>query len=478
VKNADCGWDLPPSLDGLPRSQQAARNLSVPSRVVVFFLKRPYQDFSQDLVNALDLFCAHWSGCHAGSPHPHCTAVAAWETILLRQHRLLSNHLIEQALSQPGAKGPWFVKIVFFGLTISSSWGNGHATPYRAILRALHRMGHQIHFFEKDVEYYRSRRDLESCDYCQLTFYDHWSSIRRYAIHEARWADAVITASYLPEGRVINDDVLDLARPLRVYYDLDTPITLRNLGAGEIDYLDRRQIPSFDLVLSFVGGPALTELEQKYDARLTRPLYGCVDPDLYQRVDPSPEFAWDLSYMGTYAPDREQKMEDLFLEPARRHPHKRFMLAGSMYPMAQDERRRDWPENVRRIDHVPPEAHPRFYSSSRLTLNLTREEMARNGWCPSGRFFEAAACGTPVLSDWWDGLDWFFDVVHDIRVVTCPEHVANALAMPDYELHTLAAHARQRTLDDHTGQCRARQLLLYLEEARAATAFQKSESAR
>lgn len=420
----------------------------------------------------------------------HCTAIVVSETILPRQHRLLSNHLIDQALSRPGAKGPWFVKIVLFGLTISSAWGNGHATPYRAILRALRGMGHEVHFFEKDVEYYRSRRDFESCDYCRLTFYDHWSSIRRYAIHEARWADAVITASYLPEGRLINDEVLDLARPLRVYYDLDTPITLRNLDAGATDYLDRKQIPAFDLVLSFVGGPALTELEQKHDARMTRPLYGCVDPDLYRRVDPSPEFACDLSYMGTYAPDREQKMEDLFLEPARRHPQSRFMLAGSMYPRGrgqgggcqdgrgQDGRQRDWPQNVRRTDHVPPEAHPQFYSSSRLTLNLTREAMARNGWCPSGRFFEAAACGTPVISDWWDGLDWFFDVVHDIRVVTCPEHVANALAMPDHELHSLAAHARQRTLDDHTGLCRARQLLLYLEEARAANVFQKSESAR
>jgi spore maturation protein CgeB len=369
--------------------------------------------------------------------------------------------------------GPSFVKIVLFGLTISSSWGNGHATPYRAILRALHGMGHQIHFFEKDVEYYRSRRDFESCDYCRLTFYDQWSSIRRYALHEARWADVVITASYLPEGRLLNEEVLDLSRPLRVYYDLDTPITLRHLSAGDTEYLRREQIAAFDLVLSFVGGPALAELEQKYGACIARPLYGCVDPDCYRRVAASPEFACDLSYMGTYAPDREQKMEELFLEPARRHPQRRFMLAGSMYPCD-----RPWPVNVRQKDHVMPEAHPRFYSSSRLTLNLTREAMARNGWCPSGRFFEAAACGAPMISDWWDGLDWFFDVVHDIRVVACAEHVASALAMSDHELRALAAHARQRTLDDHTGRARAHQLLLYLEEARAATTTQRSESAR
>jgi spore maturation protein CgeB len=365
------------------------------------------------------------------------------------------------------------MKIVFFGLTISSSWGNGHATPYRAILRALGRTGHQVHFFEKDVEYYRSRRDFASCDYCRLTFYEDWADIRRHAMGDARSADVVITASYLPEGRRINDEVLDLDGPLRVFYDLDTPITLRNFAAGGVDYVRRDQLGAFDLVLSFVGGKILEELEQTHGVRMARPLYGCVDPDDYPRVEPSPEFTSDLSYMATYAPDRQAKVDQLFLEPARRHPQMQFMLAGSMYPCEWQ-----WPQNVRRAEHVPPQAHPRFYSSSRITLNLTREEMARSGWCPSGRFFEAAACGTPLISDWWEGLDWFFDVVRDIHVVARAEHVENALNMPEPELRALAAHARQRTLDDHTGQVRARQLLRYLEEARAATATLKSESAR
>lgn len=365
------------------------------------------------------------------------------------------------------------MKIVVFGLTISSSWGNGHATPYRAILRALGRMGHQVHFYEKDVEYYRSRRDFESCDYCRLTFYDDWSTIRRGALEDAGSADAVITASYLPEGRRINDEVLELAGPLRVYYDLDTPITLRRLQAGGVDYLGCDQIAAFDLVLSFVGGPALAELEGTHGARVARALYGCVDPDDYRRVEARLDFACDLSYMATYAPDRQPKMDELFVEPARRHPQKQFMLAGSMYPWD-----RPWPENVRRVEHVPPQSHPQFYSSSRITLNLTREEMARNGWCPSGRFFEAAACGTPVITDWWEGLDWFFDVARDIRVVARAEHVESALNMPDAELGVLAAHARERTLEDHTGRIRARQLLQYLEEARAVGAGLKSESAR
>jgi spore maturation protein CgeB len=358
------------------------------------------------------------------------------------------------------------VKIVLFGLTISSSWGNGHATPYRAILRALRQMGHDVHFYEKDVEYYRSRRDFSSCDYCRLTLYDEWTNIRRPALADAASADVVITASYLPKGRRINDELLDLQGPLRVFYDLDTPVTLRGIEQqdGSVDYLRRDQIASFDLVLSFAGGGILKDLEQNYGARMARPLYGCVDPDDYLRVPAASEFACDLSYMATYAADRQAKVDELFLKPARRHPQKTFLLAGSMYP-----RDRLWPGNVNRLEHVSPQDHSRFYSSSRITLNITRAEMARCGWCPSGRFFEAAACGTPLLSDWWEGLDWFFDVVRDIRVVARAEHVEQALDLSDGELRALAVHARERTLDDHTGQVRARQLLQYVEEARTTT---------
>jgi spore maturation protein CgeB len=365
------------------------------------------------------------------------------------------------------------VKITVFGLTISSSWGNGHATPYRAILRALHRMGHDVYFFEKDVPYYRIRRDFDSCDYCRLTFYEEWSQVRRKALAEAAESDAIITASYLPQGAQINDEILDLGRPLHVFYDLDTPVTLANMSRGGVEYLRAEQIPEFDLVLSFTGGRALRELEQSHGARMARALYGCVDPDDYLRVEPSPQFSCDLSYMGTYAADRQQKLDDLFLEPARRHPEKKFLLAGSLYPWDWEWR---WPANVRRVEHVAPYDHPKLYSSSRVALNLTRGEMARSGWCPSGRFFEAAACGTPLISDWWEGLDWFFDVVRDLRVVSRPEHVEQALSMPDAELQALARHARQRTLDDHTGEVRARQLLQYLEEARTAASAPRQDS--
>ena len=356
------------------------------------------------------------------------------------------------------------MKFCFFGLTITSSWGNGHATPYRAIIRALHRMGHEVHFFEKDAPYYSCRRDFDSCGYCETTIYSDWQAIRNRALAVAADSDVVITASFLPEGQRINDQLLDLSRHLRVYYDLDTPVTLSRLEAEQqVEYLRRDQLPAFDLVLSFTGGRSLERLREEYAARLVRPLYGCVDPDDYQRTKPRPEFACDLSYMGTYSTDRQEKLNQLLLEPARRHPERRFLLAGPLYPWHWQ-----WPENVQRMEHVAPADHAGFYSSSRITLNLTRGEMAANGWCPSGRFFEAAACATPLITDTWGGLDAFFDPDSELLVVNSANDVEAALNLPDSTLQSMALRARQRTLEEHTGWVRAQQLLQYLEEASSA----------
>ncbi|HYE26566.1 MAG TPA: glycosyltransferase [Clostridia bacterium] len=354
------------------------------------------------------------------------------------------------------------MKITIFGLTLSSSWGNGHATPYRAVLKALAARGHDIAFYEKDVEYYALRRDFSACEYCNLVLYSEWADVRERALRDAAGSDVVITASYVPSGAAINDEVLGLNRPLKVFYDLDTPVTLAKLESGAVDYVRRDQIPEFDLVLSWTGGGALEQLQTEFGARLARPLFGCVDPDVYVRVVPRIDLACELSYMGTYAADRQHKVDGLFLEPARRNPDRQFLLAGSLYPWHWQ-----WPGNVRRIDHVSPSDHPALYSSSRLTLNITRADMAASGYCPSGRLFEAAACGTPILSDWFNGLDAFYRPGHEILIVDTAEDVLRGIAMDDRELAAIANQARQRTLDEHTGAHRAGLLLTYLEEARS-----------
>ncbi len=357
------------------------------------------------------------------------------------------------------------MKITIFGLTLSSSWGNGHATPYRAILRALARRGVRITFYEKDVEYYALRRDLTNCDYADLKLYSTWDDVRAAALAECADSDIVITASFVPEGARINDDVLSLNGPLKVFYDLDTPVTLNKLSWGNAEYIRQEQLADFDLVLSWTGGRALEQLQTVYKVRMARPLYGCVDPDEYGRVPTREEFRCELSYMGTYAADRQSKLDDLFLEPARRKPSSEFLLAGTLYPWDWQ-----WPANLKRFDHIAPSHHAALYSSSRLTLNITRAEMAASGYCPSGRFFEAAACGTPIISDWFDGLDAFFAPGSEILVVKNSEDVMRSLELDGATLANIGAHARQRALDEHTGEHRAESMLKYFEEART-TAF-------
>jgi spore maturation protein CgeB len=362
------------------------------------------------------------------------------------------------------------LKITIFGLTLSSSWGNGHATPYRALLRALARRGHQVTFYERDVEYYALRRDFGSCDYANLRLYTNWNDVRAEALRESAESDVVMTASFVPEGARVNDEVLDLARPLKVFYDLDTPVTLNKLITGRTDYIRADQLSQFDLVLSWTGGHALESLRRDYGVKLARPLFGCVDPDSYRRVTPRDEFHCKLSYMGTYAADRQQKLDELFLEPSRRRTDSQFLLAGTLYPWQWQ-----WPANVRRLDHVSPADHPGLYSSSRLTLNITRAEMAASGYCPSGRFFEAAACGTPIITDWFDGLDEFFAPSREIFVAQTADDVLDAIDTSDDELQTVSDLARERTLDEHTGDRRAHELLQYLEEARTASVSEEND---
>lgn len=321
-------------------------------------------------------------------------------------------------------------------------------------------MGHIVRFYEKDVPYYARHRDVAEPTYCELVLYPEWQVVRRSALQHAAECDVVIVASYCPEGARISDEMLDLAGPLKAFYDLDTPVTLAKFAeGGTTDYLEPKQISGFDLVLSFTGGRALGRLEQEYGAAMARPLYGCVDPDYYRRVPADPKLECDLSYMGTYAADRQEKLERLFLEPASRARDSRFLLAGSLYPWEWS-----WPGNVRKLEHVAPDAHPRLYSSSRLTLNITRKDMADSGYCPSGRFFEAAACGCPILTDTWEGLETFFSE-DEILSVDSSAAVLRALTLPQPELQRFADRARQRTLEEHTGIRRAQELVGYFDEA-------------
>ena len=347
------------------------------------------------------------------------------------------------------------MKLAIFGLTISSSWGNGHATLWRGLLRALAAQGHRIVFFERDVPYYAHHRDLRELPGTSLRLYADWESVLPEARREAADADAAMVTSYCPDGARASELVLSTAGPLTVFYDLDTPITLQQLRSGEpVPYLPDAGLGGFDLVLSYTGGRALGELRERLGARRVAPLYGSVDPEVHRPAGPSPEFQGDVSYLGTYAPDRQAALEQLFLEPARRLPGKRFVIGGAQYPDGFP-----WGNNIFFVRHLPPADHAAFFASSPLTLNVTRAAMARMGYCPSGRLFEAAACGTAVLSDSWEGLDRFFEPGREIFTAASPEEASEILALPREEIQRVARAARERTMAEHTAQKRAAEMV-------------------
>jgi spore maturation protein CgeB len=347
------------------------------------------------------------------------------------------------------------MKLVIFGLTLSSSWGNGHATIWRGLCRALHRLGHRVVFFERDVPYYAFNRDLVEMPGTDLRLYQSWEEVLPQARREVADADAAMVTSYCPDGIAATDLVLDSDGPRRVFYDLDTPVTLARLEAGEpVAYLGPRGLGGFDLVLSYTGGTALTELRERLGAQRVAPLYGSVDPQLHCPSEPLPQYQSDLSYLGTYAADRQPALERLLLEPARRLPDRRFVIAGAQYP--EDF---PWQPNVWFVRHLPPADHPSFFASSPLTLNVTRADMARMGWCPSGRLFEAAACGTAVLSDTWEGLSDFFEPGREILLAESSDEAIAAISLPREEVARIARAARERTLAEHTADRRAREML-------------------
>jgi spore maturation protein CgeB len=356
------------------------------------------------------------------------------------------------------------MRIVIFGLTVSSAWGNGHATLWRSLIRALDADGHEVVFYEQDTPYYRSHRDLpQLAGRARLRLYPTWDEIRHEAKHVVDDADAAIVTSYCPDGRLASDLVLGASVWTRVFYDLDTPVTLERLERGEeVAYLPASGLSEFDLVLSFTGGRALGLLRDRLGARRVAPLYGSVDPQSHRPCRPEPAWTAACSYLGTWSEDRQVALERLFLEPARRRSE-RFVLAGALYPPSIE-----WPPNVVRVEHVPPPAHPAFYCSSPLTVSVTRRAMARLGYCPSGRLFEAAACGVPVLSDAWDGLDTFFTPGAEILLASDTADALSALDLSREELARIGARARERALDEHSGTRRAAELVAHLEAAGGA----------
>ena len=352
------------------------------------------------------------------------------------------------------------MNVVLIGLSVTSSWGNGHATNYRGLIRALTAHGHDVLFLERDMPWYAANRDLPCPPHGRTELYGSVSELRDRFAADVAAADLVVVGSYVPDGIEVGRWATSTAGGVVAFYDIDTPVTLAALERGVCDYLTADLIPAYDVYLSFTGGPTLARLEQDYGSPRAVAFYCLVDAEAYQPLDV--DSRWDLGYLGTYSDDRQPALERLLIEPARRRPDLRFVVAGPQYPKAIA-----WPDNVERIDHLPPAEHPAFYAAQRLTLNITRADMIRAGWSPSVRLFEAAACAVPVVSDRWDGLDQIFRVPSELLIADTTGDVLAALEQVDATRRTaIGSAARSRVLAEHTTEHRAEQLESLVAEVR------------
>ena len=350
------------------------------------------------------------------------------------------------------------MKLVVIGLSITSSWGNGHATTYRGLLREMNRCGHEVVFLERDVPWYADNRDLPAPPFCRTALYASPEELFDRYGEEVRKADCVIVGSYVPDGIRIGQWVTETASGISAFYDIDTPVTLAKLRQGTCKYLSRELIKDYNLYLSFTGGPTLTALEHEWKSPAARALYCSVDPEVHYPENCSS--TWDLGYLGTYSTDRQPTLDRLLCSPAAEWKAGNFVVAGAQYP---GEIR--WPNNTQRIEHLPPETHRNFYTAQRFTLNVTREQMIMAGYSPSVRLFEAAACAVPVISDQWPGLDHFFIPGEEILLASTGDDVLDYLrGFPEEERTAVGERARRKVLDLHSAARRAEELETYIEE--------------
>jgi spore maturation protein CgeB len=344
------------------------------------------------------------------------------------------------------------MRIVLLGLSVTSAWGNGHATNYRALMCELDARGHDVMFLERDVPWYAANRDLPEPPWGRSHLYSSVRELRTRFADDIREAGLTVVGSYVPDGIAVGEWVCDTARGTTAFYDIDTPVTLARLDRDDCAYLSRALIPRYDLYLSFTGGPTLERLERIYGARHACAFYCLVDPDRHRPREA--ETRWDLGYLGTYSADRQPQLEALLLGPARKLTHASFVVAGPQYPPEIA-----WPRNVERIGHVPPSKHPEFYAAQRFAINLTRADMRAAGWSPSVRLFEAAACGVPVISDPWDGLEELFTAGSEIVIAETQADVIWAVSeIPDVERRAIGERARRKVLAEHTATRRVDQL--------------------
>lgn len=358
------------------------------------------------------------------------------------------------------------LEIVILGLSITSSWGNGHATTFRGLARELDQKGHKVTFLERDVPWYASNRDMPNPPFCKTILYHSLEDLKEVHTELIAKADLVIVGSYVPQGVAVGHFVVNSAEGVTAFYDIDTPVTLAKLERHDYEYLHPELIGLYNVYLSFTGGPTLQKLEQEYGSPMARPFYCSFDPELY--YPENQPTIWDLGYLGTYSEDRQPPLQRLMLDAAAEYKDGKFVVGGPQYPDTIQ-----WPTNVDRIEHLPPSGHRKFYNSQRFTMNITRADMIKVGYSPSVRLFEAAACGTPIISDYWDGIDSIFEIGTEILIARSSTDTRHYLRdLSEEERTQIGERARKKVLEFHTAAHRATELENYYKEALCQTSEQ------
>jgi spore maturation protein CgeB len=348
------------------------------------------------------------------------------------------------------------LKIVILGLSITSSWGNGHAITYRGLVSELGKRGHDVLFLERDAPWYAAHRDLPQIQHGRIAIYSSLDELQSRYERAVRDADCVIVGSFVPDGIAVGSWVVKTAKRLSAFYDIDTPVTLADVERETCTYLNRKLIAQYGLYLSFTGGPLLRRIEKAFHSPCARVLYCSIDPASYFPEPQDP--CWDIGYLGTYSADRQPLLEKLLLEPAKKLKGHRFVVAGPQYPDGIQ-----WPENVSRVAHLPPDQHRTFYNAQRFTLNLTRADMIKAGYSPSIRLFESAACGTPIITDYWDGLESIFTPGMEVLLAHDTDDILRILRdTGDATRQNIGMNARRRVLREHTAAHRAESLEQYI----------------
>lgn len=346
------------------------------------------------------------------------------------------------------------MNISFFGSSLVSAYWNGACTYYRGLLKELARLGHRITFYEPDAYDRQKHRDIEDPDWTRVVVYPATDDGWRAALERgARAADLLIKAS----GVGVFDAQLEAALPqasaraIRVYWDVDAPATLEAL-ANDAGHVLHSALQAYDTVLTYGGGDPVVRGYRQVGARMCVPIYNALDPETHHPVPRDPGLACDLSFLGNRLPDREARVEEFFLKAAARCPDRDFLLGGSGWES------KAMPSNVRHIGHVGTSAHNAFFCSGLATLNVNRDSMARYGFSPPTRVFEAIGAGACLITDQWDGIDHFLEPDREVLVAASGAEVAEHLAaLRPERAQAIAARARARILSHHTYRQRARQ---------------------